>query len=84
MAPGDKGGGVAQIALLHLVSIYVPRMGLPASLWNEISFASKGDVTCGTIACKNWQTASLHQIRSMVHVLVDMAIDAVLALEPDA
>ena len=69
-------GEGAQIALLHLVSSYVPRMGMPASPWENLYFALKGDITCGACACANWQTASLNQIRATVHVYVDLAIDS--------
>ena len=76
-------GRGAQIALLHLVSSYVPRMGMPASPWENLYFALKGDISCGACACANWQTASLNQIRATVHVCVDLAIDAELAADPD-
>ena len=39
----------AQIMLLHSVSSYIPRMGLPASPWDNLSFALKGDVTYGAV-----------------------------------
>ena len=35
----------AQIALLHSVSSYVPRMGLPVSLQDNLSFVLKGYIT---------------------------------------
>ena len=78
---GERGRG-AQIALLHLVSSYVPMMGLLASPWDDLSFASKGDITCSTIACVNWQTASLHQIGTTIHILTDLDIDTALAANP--
>ena len=59
-------------------------MGLPASPWDDPSFASKGDITCGVIACTNWQTARLHQIGVTVYILTDMFIDLELDQYPDA
>ena len=85
MALGGEGGGGwggSHIELLHLVSSYVPRMGLPETPWDKLSFASKGGVTCGSIVCANWQTSSLHHIGSTVHVLIGLDIDASLAFDP--
>ena len=57
-------------------------MGLATSTCDNGSFASKGDVTYKTIACANWPPPRLHQIGAMVHVPMDLAIDAALAYEP--
>ena len=67
-----------QIALLHSVSKYVPGMGLMVSPWDDGSFAYKGD-----IACTNWPSASLHQIRSMIHVPAYLVIDATLSVDTE-
>ena len=72
-----------QIPLLHSVSSYVSRIGIPASLLDNFYLASKGDVTSGDVSCTNYQTASLHQIRSMVYVLTDLNIDAALDRDPE-
>ena len=72
----------AQIALLHLVLNYIPRMGMSASPWDELYFPLKRDVTCGAIAYDNRKTAKLHQIGSIVHFLTDLAIDSELAHDP--
>ena len=58
-------------------------MGLMASPWDNGFFASKGDITYGTIACVDWPPASLQQIRATFHVPTDLAIDAVLASDLD-
>ena len=79
---GARRRGV-QIALLHSVSNYVPRMGLPASPWDNRSFASKGDITCETIACANWLPEILHHIRATVHVPMGLAIDSALTDDLD-
>ena len=50
-------------------------MGLPASPWDDLSFMSKGDVTCSAVAFANWQTTSLHPIGSTVHVLTYLSIE---------
>ena len=55
---GERG---AQIALLHSFSNYAPRMGLPASPWDDGSFALKEDITSGIIACVNWMLEIFHQ-----------------------
>ena len=55
--------------------------------WDDLSLVLKGGrggVACVTIACANYQTASLHHIGSMFHVLTDLAIKSVLAHDPDA
>ena len=58
-------------------------MGLPETLWYDLSFVLKGGITCGAIACANWQTESLHQIRSTVHLLTYLAINVALSRDPD-
>ena len=75
---GTRGRGT-KIALLNLVSIYLPRMELLASPCDNLSFALNRGVSCGAIACAYWQTASIHQIESTVHVLTYLAIDTTLA-----
>ena len=59
-------------------------MGLLESPWDDVSFASKGDIACSTIACVNWLTASLHQIGSTVYFPTDLAIDTTLVADLDA
>ena len=49
-------GGSAHIALLHSVSSYINRMGMLPSPWDNLSFISKGEVTCGTAMCAETQT----------------------------
>ena len=73
----------SHIALLRLVSSYVPGMGLLVSLLDNLSLTSKGETTCGSVACANWQTASIHQIGSTVHILANLSIDTALVLDPD-
>ena len=51
--------------------------------YDNLSFASKGGLTCGAGACANIKTSSLQQIDSMVHILKDLAIDADLAKDLD-
>ena len=63
------------ISLLHSVPSYVPRMGLTAPLWDDLSFMLKGDATCSAVAFSNWQTTSLYLIGSTVHVLTYLYID---------
>ena len=53
------------------------------SLWDDLSFALKGDITCSAVICANWQTVSLHYIGATVHVLNNLAMDVVLAQDPD-
>ena len=72
-----------QIATLHSVSKYVPRMGIPESPWENGSFASKGGIACGTIACAIWPLVTLNQTRATIHVPTDLAIDAALAADLD-
>ena len=80
---GMSGRG-AMIVLLNSVSRYVPRMGMTASLWDNLFFTLKEDVTCDDITFVNCHTISLHQIGSTVHFLTYLAIDAALANDPDA
>ena len=80
---GATGRG-AQIALLYLVTSYVPRRGLSKSPWDDLYFASKGDIICGFIPCANWKTASFHQIGATVHVPTILEIDTGLYQDPDA
>ena len=47
--------------------------------WDDLSCASKGEVTCGDIRCANLLTTSLHQISVAIYALVVEAIDAALA-----
>ena len=72
---GCTGGGGTQIALLHLVSSYVPQVVMPPSYWDDISFVSKGEVTCGTITSANCLTAILRHIGTAAHVLMSQSID---------
>ena len=58
-------------------------MGLPASPWDNGSFALKGDIPCGTITCANWSPETLHQIGATIYVPTDLAIYAALAADPD-
>ena len=53
-------------------------MGLPATLWDNLSFSFKVGITCGAVSCTNFQTSSLHQIGSTVHFLTYLAIDEAL------
>ena len=71
------------ITLLHLVSSYFLRRGLPAPPWNDGSFDLKRDVACGTIACANWLPEILHQIESMIPIPTYLGIDATLAAGMD-
>ena len=80
----ERVGVRAQIALLHLVTSNVPRIGMTESLWDDLYFTSKGGVTCNAVTCAKCQTASLHHIRFTVHVLMDLTIDVSLALDHDA
>ena len=50
--------------------------------WAEISFVSKGKVTCGTITCSNWLTESLHHIGAAIYTPIADAIDAALDSNP--
>ena len=72
----------AQIALLHLVSIYILLMGMPSSPWDDFYFASKGELTCGAVVCTNWITIILHQIGALLYVPTAHAIDSDLASDP--
>ena len=76
-------GRGAQIALLHLVSNYVPRVGLPASPRDKLSFVSKRDITYSAIACANRHTLIFHHIRATVHILTDLDMDAELSQDPN-
>ena len=76
------GGRGTQIALLHLVSSYVPHMGMPPPPWDDLSFVSKEEVTCGVVVCANWLMAKLHQIGAMVHVPMAQAIHVALSADP--
>ena len=46
-------GGSTQIEIFHLVLSYVPRMGLPEFLWDNLYFASKREATYSAAACAN-------------------------------
>ena len=76
------GGGFAQIALLHLVLRYMPRMGILPSPWGNLYVVPKGKVTYGTVTYKNCLMVSLHQIGIDVYVPIFKAIDAALAADP--
>ena len=79
---GARGRG-AQIVLLHLVSAYIPRIGILASPWDNNSFTLKWDIAYETTACANFPLESLHHIKSTVHVLMDLAIDSTQEANPD-
>ena len=57
-------------------------MGIPPSLWDDLYFALKGEVTCGVVVCANWLTARFHHIGITAHVPTAQAIDAALAANP--
>ena len=73
-----------KIALLHSMLNYLPRMGMPPSPWDNLSFVSKGKMNCVTVGCANCFTASLHQIGSAIYVLTVEAIDTDMAADPSA
>ena len=58
-------------------------MGLPESPWDNSSFPSMGDITCGTIACTNWPRANLRQIGYTVYVFTDLYINTALVVNPN-
>ena len=72
----------AQIALLYSISSYVPRMEMHPSPWDDLSFASKVEVTWGSIGCANWLPISLHYIFAAIYVLIAQAVDASLSVDP--
>ena len=77
------GGLGVHIALLHYISSYVERMGRPASTWDDLSFASKVEVTSGAIGCSNCLTSSLYQICASLYVPISEAISAALAVDSE-
>ena len=58
-------------------------MGMSTSPWDNLLFASKGEVTCDDVVCANWLTASLHQIGSTVLAPTAQAIYAALDIDND-
>ena len=79
----SAGGGGDHIFMLHSVSIYASYMGITLSPWYDISFASKGEVTCSTAGCANWITTILHHIGAVLYILASQAIYAAMASDPD-
>ena len=57
-------------------------MGIPSFPWDNLPFASKGEVICGTVGCSNWLSTSLHQIGTTLYVPIAQAIYASLAANP--
>ena len=53
-----------------------------ASPWYGLSFASKVEVTCGTIVCAKSLTESLLQIITYIYILIAEAIHYALASDP--
>ena len=51
--------------------------------WDDLSFASKGEVTYGAIRCTNWLNASLYHTGAALYVPTVEVIDAALASELD-
>ena len=80
---GARGRGT-HIALFHLVSDYILRLGLLTSLWDNLPFVLKEDITCGAGSCMNWQTESIHKIKGTLHVPMELSTDMALAQAPDA
>ena len=68
---------------LFSLSSCVPQMGILPSPWNELSFVSKGEVTCSALRCENCITTILHHIRTSLYNPTAEAIDAALAVKPD-
>ena len=61
-----NGGCTGQIYLVHSISTYFPWMGRTGSLWDDLAFASKGDVTCRAVGCSNWLPMILHPIGAAI------------------
>ena len=67
-----------------MVSDYILRLGLLTSLWDNLPFVLKEDITCGAGSCMNWQTESIHKIKGTLHVPMELSTDMALAQAPDA
>ena len=50
--------------------------------WDDLYFASEGEVTCNTIRCANRLTASIQQISAASYILKEEVIGASLAGYP--
>ena len=50
--------------------------------WDNLSFASKFQVTCGVVVYSNLLTASIHQINASIYTLSLESIDADLTRDP--
>ena len=59
-------------------------MRTPLSPWDDLYFASKGEVTYGAVMCVNWITEILHQIGIEIYILTTKAIYSDLAAETRA
>ena len=55
----------------------------PTSLWEDISFASKGDMTCGAVGWANCLTSILHHTSAVLSVLMEEAINAALVTDSE-
>ena len=68
MNPTYGGRVGTKIALLYSISSYVPWAEIPTSPWDNLSFASKGEGTCGAVGYANYVISSLHQIGAALYV----------------
>ena len=54
-------------------------MGMLTSPWEDLSFASKGEVACSTARYDNWLINSIHQIGDSVYVVTAKVIESALS-----
>ena len=67
------------IVLLHSISDFARRTGLPATEWDSKAFTAKGDVVVGTVALENWEPSYMNLLSHLVNVPSPAIIDTALA-----
>ena len=71
-----------RVSLLHSISHYASRMGMPPFRWDDRTFANRGDISYRTAPLAIWDPTYLH-LAPAVHVPSAAAIDTSLAGDPN-
>ena len=82
MLCGPPGRG--RITLFHKIAKFYPRVGLPATQWDDRAFAYKGDVSGGgQIAIVDWEDQAFHQVPAQLRIPTMPTLEQALAADPD-
>ena len=78
------GGTLPTIQCYHRITPFIPRMGMPASRWDNQSFAFSGELFGNQVSTVTWDNTVFDPVRPQpILVATDIAIAEALALDPN-